>query len=88
MNTGEEMEKKRKWEEESERREHERKKKGCVTLQDDSERRGDRGEKVCGRGKEGNSSGEGRKGRKDVVREKKILSPPIHRRIASDARKA
>ena len=27
-------------------------------------------------------------GRKDVAREKKTLSPPTHRRIASDARKA
>lgn len=30
----------------------------------------------------------GQEGRKDVAREKKTLSSPIHRRIASDARKA
>lgn len=45
---------------------------------------GEGGEAVQERA-EGNSSGAGRK---DVAREKKTLSPPIHRRIASHARKA
>lgn len=44
-------------------------------------REGEAGEAVGER----NSSGAGRK---DVAREKKTLSPPIHGRIAADARNA
>lgn len=44
-------------------------------------REGEAGEAVG----EGNSSGAGRK---DGAREKKTLSPPIHGRIAADARSA
>lgn len=78
MNTGEDTEKQRKWEEDSEslHRTGGRARRGggasAVTLR--KRRRGKEEERM-----EGNSK-RGRDGRKDVAREKKTLSPPMRGR--------